>query len=505
MACPATFPPGSLTADGEAATWIGKDVCIHEETGLPACFPNATALGDATPAWFVERVKRNPWLNETTPCPLDDGDCYGKFYNCKSMYENTFRAAYDEWEGVMFFLFLLSTAYCGLKLWEVYVYASDKIKELGIWHDIKFQILSINFVACFMRVLWFLNAHSNYGWTGIVWPTWFRAIVMKAPQMTFTWGVLVITMFWRDTVQKATEMRKKLKQTKLRRFIKVSVFILFGICVPCEVVARSVAGAPLILDWIVTGIFCLYGFGLTSIGIVASRRLGQMLEKFQQRATTMGGGRKVGLHMRAQIKKIYITVLWMTFSGYVMIAGSAYNFFANNRPSKQLTFWTIVSAGEWIYSIAFSYGMRKARAEINAQKKVRHNEKFKPVTAVSTTGDDLAQSKFAGSDVHLAKAAGGGGGGRDGGGASSGFTNISTTGKGGGAAASTAINTSGALHSSGALTSNRSTNLTTRAAASERSAFDTDGSTVATSGHDTAASSVASSAVPPKSSQVVPL
>ena len=45
MACPATFPAGSLTADGEAASWIGASVCLDEVTGQPACFPNQTARG----------------------------------------------------------------------------------------------------------------------------------------------------------------------------------------------------------------------------------------------------------------------------------------------------------------------------------------------------------------------------------------------------------------------------------------------------------------------------
>ena len=36
MACPSTFPAGSLTADGANATWIGADVCIELPDGKTA-------------------------------------------------------------------------------------------------------------------------------------------------------------------------------------------------------------------------------------------------------------------------------------------------------------------------------------------------------------------------------------------------------------------------------------------------------------------------------------
>ena len=114
MACPSVFPPGSLTADGAAASWVGANVCIDAAKGAPACFPNRTALaeaGEEVPQWFLKRLERNPWLNETTPCPVDDGDCFNKFYDCKSMYENTFKDQYDTWEMIMFFMWMIAAAY----------------------------------------------------------------------------------------------------------------------------------------------------------------------------------------------------------------------------------------------------------------------------------------------------------------------------------------------------------------------------------------------------------
>jgi len=75
----------------------------------------------------------------------------------------------------------------------------------------------------------------------------------------------------------------------------------------------------------------------------------------------------------------------------------------NNRPSKQLTYWSMVSVGEWIMSIAMTAGMRKAQSEIDAVKTTRHNAKHMPVTAASM-GESNFTSKFAGSDAHLANA-----------------------------------------------------------------------------------------------------
>ena len=336
MACPATFPAGSLTADGEAAPWIGASVCLDEVTGQPACFPNQTALGAETPEWFLERVKRNPWINASTPCPLDDGDCYQKFYNCKSMYEHTFKSGYDAWELIMFLLFVGATSYCGQQLYNVVHYATEKQKQAGFLGNIKFQILCLNLAVVVMRTLFYLNAHSDYGWTGLVWPNWFRAILMKMPQMLLCWSVLVQCIFWRDTVQKAKELRKVLKQTKLRKFIKFSAVLLFGVCVPAEVVARSVPGAPVYLDFIVSGFQGIYGLVLTNAGVVASTRLAAMLHEFQLQRSAQGMGREVGMHMRKTIKKIYNTVLWFTLSGYLMIARQ------NERATESCSFFLLL-------------------------------------------------------------------------------------------------------------------------------------------------------------------
>ena len=491
MACPELFPAGSLTADGEAATWIGKAVCVDEVTGKPACFPNTTALaeqGAETPAWFVERLKLNPWLNASTPCPLDDGQCFNKFYDCHSMYENTFKAGYDAWESTMFFLFMLAMYYCGRQMYNVIHYATAKAKKKAGFYrnNVKLQILGINLLVCFLRVLWLLNAHSTYGWTGIVWPNWFRAILMKGPQMLLCWGILVQTLFWRDTVQKAKEMRKVLKQTKLRLLIKVSAVLLFGVCVPCEIVARSVAGAPIFLDFIVTGVFCLYGFVLTSVGMVAAVRLAGMLHDFQQQRTAQGMTRNTGLHMRKTIKKIYVTVMWCTFSGFLLIGACGYNVVQNDRPAKQMTFWGIVAAGEWVMSMAMSRGMRKEQAEIDAQKKVRHNAEHKPVTAASSAGNDLAQSKFVGTeaDLHLENNSNRRAGGRD------------TTRDTRGASTTTSMNAASTMqdtgNSSGMLTSARSGGNTTNA------------SLMSSAGPSSAFGSGAVSAAP-KSNQVVPV
>ena len=345
--CPAVFPPGSLTADGANATWVGAPVCIDPETGLPACSDDGV-----------------------TPCPLDDGKCFPQFYDCFQMYQYNFKDGYDAWESTMFFLTLLALAYGAHKMYVVWKYPSASVaagrKKDGLWSDTKLQLLAMNTVATFLRVLWLLNAHSNYGWTGLVWPNVVRAFVMKTPQMLWTAAILRLIMFWRDLVQKCEQMRRELKQTKLRKIVFASSFILFGICLPCELVARSGLLKPsqtVFLDLTSNSIFLLYNITMTAFGVVAAVRLSKILNNFQRQSV-----RADGISMRAQIRNIWITDMWLTAASVAMQASGVYNMFQQHRPYMQLTFWTGISIGELGYSLAFSYGLQENAKEVAKKK-----------------------------------------------------------------------------------------------------------------------------------------
>ena len=87
-----------------------------------------------------------------------------------------------------------------------------------------------------------MNPEGALGCVGLVWPGLLQTLFKKAGQLLWIVGWVWIVMFWKTTAEKTEKMRTKHTLSAFERFAYFSVFLLFGVVLPFDMVGDVAAG-----------------------------------------------------------------------------------------------------------------------------------------------------------------------------------------------------------------------------------------------------------------------